>query len=102
MLTLAETVFIYSQQEIRIDVSKDVSKLPPLRNPEVLVGENDLTTLSYLHEPAGLYKHFNINQIVLACCLYTLSRSLMNFLLCCFLMRFTTISKTFLNFMLRS
>ncbi|XP_068711585.1 unconventional myosin-Va-like isoform X2 [Montipora foliosa] len=41
--------------EITIDVSKDKSKLPPLRNPEVLVGENDLTTLSYLHEPAVLY-----------------------------------------------
>ncbi|XP_074612959.1 unconventional myosin-Va-like isoform X2 [Acropora palmata] len=41
--------------EITVDVSKDQSKLPPLRNPEVLVGENDLTTLSYLHEPAVLY-----------------------------------------------
>lgn len=41
--------------EITVDVSKDVKKLPPLRNPEVLVGENDLTTLSYLHEPAVLY-----------------------------------------------
>lgn len=27
--------------------------LPPLRNPEILVGANDLTSLSYLHEPAG-------------------------------------------------
>ena len=27
--------------------------LPLLRNPEMLVGANDLTTLSYLHEPAG-------------------------------------------------
>ncbi|XP_023242881.1 unconventional myosin-Va-like [Centruroides sculpturatus] len=30
-------------------------KLPPLRNPEILIGENDLTSLSYLHEPAVLY-----------------------------------------------
>ncbi|XP_073798784.1 unconventional myosin-Vc isoform X1 [Danio rerio] len=30
-------------------------KLPPLRNPDILVGENDLTALSYLHEPAVLH-----------------------------------------------
>ncbi|KAG8180741.1 hypothetical protein JTE90_004696 [Oedothorax gibbosus] len=30
-------------------------KLPPLRNPDILIGENDLTSLSYLHEPAVLY-----------------------------------------------
>ena len=29
--------------------------LPPLRNPEILVGENDLTALSHLHEPAVLH-----------------------------------------------
>ncbi|XP_021923468.1 unconventional myosin-Va [Zootermopsis nevadensis] len=29
--------------------------LPPLRNPDILIGENDLTSLSYLHEPAVLY-----------------------------------------------
>lgn len=38
-----------------MDVSKNKNNLPPLRNPEILVGENDLTTLSYLHEPAGMY-----------------------------------------------
>ena len=27
--------------------------LPPLRNPDILVGANDLTSLSFLHEPAG-------------------------------------------------
>lgn len=31
------------------------SGLPPLRNPEILIGENDLTALSYLHEPAVLH-----------------------------------------------
>ncbi|KAM4619301.1 unconventional myosin-Va-like [Polymixia lowei] len=31
------------------------NSLPPLRNPNLLVGENDLTTLSYLHEPAVLH-----------------------------------------------
>ncbi|XP_076020417.1 unconventional myosin-Vb isoform X2 [Genypterus blacodes] len=29
--------------------------LPLLRNPDILVGENDLTALSYLHEPAVLH-----------------------------------------------
>lgn len=33
----------------------DPSTLPPLRNPDILVGENDLTALSYLHEPAVLH-----------------------------------------------
>ncbi|KAM6936965.1 unconventional myosin-Va-like [Xenentodon cancila] len=31
------------------------NSLPPLRNPNILVGENDLTALSYLHEPAVLH-----------------------------------------------
>ncbi|KAG1680851.1 Unconventional myosin-Va [Nymphon striatum] len=35
-----------------LEVPSD-DKLPPLRNPEILIGENDLTSLSYLHEPAG-------------------------------------------------
>jgi myosin-5 len=39
---------------IGITIAKD-GDLPPLRNPDILVGENDLTTLSYLHEPAVLY-----------------------------------------------
>ncbi|EFA06975.2 unconventional myosin-Va [Tribolium castaneum] len=34
---------------------KSESDLPCLRNPSILVGENDLTSLSYLHEPAVLY-----------------------------------------------
>ncbi|XP_070619171.1 unconventional myosin-Vc [Erythrolamprus reginae] len=33
----------------------DPYALPPLRNPDILVGENDLTALSYLHEPAVLH-----------------------------------------------
>uniref|UniRef100_A0A8D2LWA8 Unconventional myosin-Va n=1 Tax=Varanus komodoensis TaxID=61221 RepID=A0A8D2LWA8_VARKO len=32
-----------------------LKELPPLRNPDILVGENDLTALSYLHEPAVLH-----------------------------------------------
>ncbi|XP_059483420.1 unconventional myosin-Va isoform X2 [Neocloeon triangulifer] len=40
------------EQELTI---KDDKELPPLRNPDILIGENDLTSLSYLHEPAVLY-----------------------------------------------
>ena len=54
---------------------KDPNNLPPLKNPDILIGENDLTSLSYLHEPAGeikitlsalleirLLKNLNINM----------------------------------------
>ncbi|CAG2116905.1 unnamed protein product, partial [Medioppia subpectinata] len=43
------------EQEITIPV-KDLSCLPPLRNPDILIGANDLTSLSYLHEPADLWR----------------------------------------------
>ncbi|XP_052586163.1 LOW QUALITY PROTEIN: unconventional myosin-Vc [Peromyscus californicus insignis] len=38
-----------------LDYPVDSGSLPPLRNPDILVGENDLTALSYLHEPAVLH-----------------------------------------------
>ncbi|XP_060611551.2 unconventional myosin-Vc [Anolis sagrei] len=38
-----------------LDFPVDPKALPPLRNPDILVGENDLTALSYLHEPAVLH-----------------------------------------------
>lgn len=41
--------------EKKILTIKSESDLPFLRNPSILVGENDLTSLSYLHEPAVLY-----------------------------------------------
>ncbi|KAJ8707039.1 hypothetical protein PYW08_011173 [Mythimna loreyi] len=41
--------------EIRQIKIKDESKMPPLRNPSLLIGQNDLTSLSYLHEPAVLH-----------------------------------------------
>ncbi|EDV25275.1 uncharacterized protein TRIADDRAFT_24346, partial [Trichoplax adhaerens] len=37
-----------------VDVKKP-EDLPPLRNPDILIGADDLTSLSYLHEPAVLY-----------------------------------------------
>uniref|UniRef100_A0A3Q3X434 Myosin motor domain-containing protein n=1 Tax=Mola mola TaxID=94237 RepID=A0A3Q3X434_MOLML len=36
-------------------IDPKTNSLPPLRNPNILVGENDLTALSYLHEPAVLH-----------------------------------------------
>uniref|UniRef100_A0A8B9CYI7 Unconventional myosin-Va n=1 Tax=Anser brachyrhynchus TaxID=132585 RepID=A0A8B9CYI7_9AVES len=49
--------------QLRLEEGKDLEycldpktkELPPLRNPDILVGENDLTALSYLHEPAVLH-----------------------------------------------
>ncbi|XP_013869026.1 unconventional myosin-Vc [Austrofundulus limnaeus] len=41
--------------EYRFPVDPSQPRLPPLRNPDILVGENDLTALSYLHEPAVLH-----------------------------------------------
>lgn len=43
-----------SGQIKQIKVEKDAD-LPNLRNPPILIGENDLTSLSYLHEPAVLH-----------------------------------------------
>ena len=40
--------------KITIDVTT-TSNLPPLCNPAILIGADDLTSLSYLHEPAVLY-----------------------------------------------
>lgn len=41
-----------TQKEIILRTEND---LPPLRNPAILIGHNDLTALSYLHEPDVLY-----------------------------------------------
>ncbi|NXK53476.1 MYO5C protein, partial [Chauna torquata] len=40
---------------IELNYPVDPAALPHLRNPDILVGENDLTALSYLHEPAVLH-----------------------------------------------
>ena len=42
-------------KQISIALKAGLADLPPLRNPDILIGENDLTSLSYLHEPAVLY-----------------------------------------------
>ncbi|XP_052007771.1 unconventional myosin-Va-like [Xyrauchen texanus] len=41
--------------ELEHKLDPKTNNLPPLRNPDILVGENDLTALSYLHEPAVLH-----------------------------------------------
>ncbi|XP_045562064.1 unconventional myosin-Vc [Salmo salar] len=41
--------------EMMYPLDKSSPQLPHLRNPDILVGENDLTALSYLHEPAVLH-----------------------------------------------
>ncbi|MGH0139685.1 UNVERIFIED_CONTAM: hypothetical protein FKN15_036854 [Acipenser sinensis] len=45
------------EDESTIDyaINPKTNQLPFLRNPDILVGENDLTALSYLHEPAVLH-----------------------------------------------
>lgn len=47
------TVSLFQEHSYPVDPLKP--QLPPLRNPDILVGENDLTALSYLHEPAVLH-----------------------------------------------
>ncbi|NXS52925.1 MYO5C protein, partial [Brachypteracias leptosomus] len=49
--------FLHVQLEdgTELNYPVDSAALPPLRNPDILVGENDLTALSYLHEPAVLH-----------------------------------------------
>ncbi|KAF5304697.1 hypothetical protein FQA39_LY09474 [Lamprigera yunnana] len=42
-------------KELKTLKIKSEVDLPPLRNPTILIGENDLTSLSYLHEPAVLH-----------------------------------------------
>lgn len=50
--------------------SLPISDLPPLRNPELLLGANDLTTLSYLHEPAGRLKMVPRNFFLMTLCYF--------------------------------
>ncbi|XP_067275742.1 unconventional myosin-Va [Pseudorasbora parva] len=42
-------------KELEHKLDPKTNNLPHLRNPDILVGENDLTALSYLHEPAVLH-----------------------------------------------
>lgn len=56
------------KREIKI---KDEKELPHLRNPPILIGQNDLTALSYLHEPDVLYNlevRFKERQVIYTYC----------------------------------
>ena len=55
-----------------IDI-KDKTKLPHLRNPEILIGENDLTSLSYLNEPEGKCSDWLNNEMSIKSYLYNSS-----------------------------
>ncbi|XP_076377233.1 dilute class unconventional myosin isoform X3 [Megalopta genalis] len=50
-----------------LKIASDID-LPPLRNPDILIGENNLTSLSFLHEPAVLY---NLQIRFQRHCIYT-------------------------------
>lgn len=45
----------FGLQGLEHTLDPKTKNLPYLRNPDILVGENDLTALSYLHEPAVLH-----------------------------------------------
>ncbi|XP_043532996.1 unconventional myosin-Vc [Chiloscyllium plagiosum] len=53
----SDVLFLQLEDGTELEYPIDPVKiqLPPLRNPDILVGENDLTALSYLHEPAVLH-----------------------------------------------
>lgn len=46
---------MFDLQSLEHSLDPKTKNLPYLRNPDILVGENDLTALSYLHEPAVLH-----------------------------------------------
>ncbi|XP_077568267.1 unconventional myosin-Va-like [Stigmatopora nigra] len=52
-----QTLFLLLDDGTEVEHKVDLLRnhLPPLRNPNILVGENDLTALSYLNEPAVLH-----------------------------------------------
>ncbi|XP_076285323.1 dilute class unconventional myosin isoform X2 [Lasioglossum baleicum] len=56
-----------SHQTKVLEIKSDTD-LPPLRNPDILIGENNLTSLSFLHEPGVLY---NLQIRFQRHCIYT-------------------------------
>ncbi|VDP42430.1 unnamed protein product [Heligmosomoides polygyrus] len=47
-------ILLENDEEVEVAISS-LNQLPFLRNPAILVGKDDLTSLSYLHEPAVLH-----------------------------------------------
>ncbi|XP_058500889.1 unconventional myosin-Va-like [Solea solea] len=57
--------------EVEFKIDARTNNLPPLRNPNILVGKNDLTSLSYLHEPAVLHNlkvRFIVSKLIYTYC----------------------------------
>ena len=50
-----QILYLVHFQDLEYRLDPKTEELPHLRNPDILVGENDLTALSYLHEPAVLH-----------------------------------------------
>lgn len=50
-LNYVNIIFTFKVRDIKVTSAES---LPFLRNPDILLGRDDLTTLSYLHEPAVL------------------------------------------------
>lgn len=67
-----KTLEVEDEEKQRVVLAIDApEKLPPLRNPEILIGGNDLTSLSYLHEPAVLHNlqvRFCNNNVIYTYC----------------------------------
>ncbi|XP_034752942.1 unconventional myosin-Vb-like [Etheostoma cragini] len=81
---LCSTLTVYFVfQLVEYPVGPKSNPLPFLRNPDILVGENDLTALSYLHEPAVLHnlkvRFLEPNHIYTYCdCTFQLVADLFN------------------------
>lgn len=61
-----KVVQLLTESNVRKEITlKSIQDLPPLRNPAILIGQDDLTALSYLHEPGVLHNlevRYVINQ----------------------------------------
>lgn len=54
LFTALVSSLVIPPQQVQYPVAPPAG-LPPLGNPEILEGENDLTALTFLHEPAVLH-----------------------------------------------
>jgi len=67
LFILLDSIFL----QTRVLEAKSQDNLPHLRNPPILIGLNDLTSLSYLHEPAVLHnleQRFTNNNTIYTYC----------------------------------
>lgn len=67
-----KTLNVVSDKGVKKELKiKDEKELPHLRNPAILIGQDDLTALSYLHEPDVLYNlevRFKERQLIYTYC----------------------------------